>query len=92
MGQLLMRKLRSHPESRRAEWQSARMLPLAVFKNNPTELSTAVTAARVARCARDRNHGGDNRGIVRERGHPQGGPHQPQDRGGEDRYTKVLCN
>lgn len=30
------------------------------------------------------SHGGDYRGIVRDRGHPQGGPHQPQDRGGEE--------
>ncbi|CAH2241860.1 jg16249 [Pararge aegeria aegeria] len=28
------------------------------------------------------NHGGDNRGNIRDRGHPQGGPQEPQDRGG----------
>ncbi|CAH4035643.1 unnamed protein product [Pieris brassicae] len=32
----------------------------------------------------NRNHGGDNRRNIRDFGHPQGGPQEPQDRGGED--------
>lgn len=95
---LLATTLRHHPESQEvgpADWfgrTTPPRRPPPATKNNRLVLSTAATVARVARCARDRYHGGDNRGIVRERGHPQGGPHQPQDRGGEDRHTTILCN
>ncbi|CAB3226542.1 unnamed protein product [Arctia plantaginis] len=61
--------------------------PCPYGKDVPAQLPRALPAASATR-----NHGGDYRGDLRERGHPQGGPHQPQDRGGEDRHTTVLCN
>ncbi|CAH2105318.1 unnamed protein product [Euphydryas editha] len=55
------------------------------------KLSSAAYASRATPAQNAyRNHGGDNRGNIRERGHPQGGPQEPQDRGGED--MTVLCN
>lgn len=64
-----------------------RRLKITAFLSVPPQIPRASLVASATR-----NHGGDYRGVVRDRGHPQGGPHQPQDRGGEDRHTTALCN
>ncbi|CAG9795349.1 unnamed protein product [Diatraea saccharalis] len=62
-----------------------RQLKITGHRSVPAQQSRASPAAPA-----HRNHGGDNRGDLRERGHPQGGPHEPQDRGGEDHTTVYV--